>query len=929
MKDFLIINIIFVVLKIKVTLRKVFNFQSCRLLIFFFLPKKKKKIFFIPSMENSDFSSCSFETEVQEMPDESPSKAIPQTEAVLLENQRLQQMNSQLQDSINTIKTQLKDALDAVEKSKGVSQQIQVLRNQLQDTISQKELIQKQLTSKTDNDQDVQRIKSELAKVTQDRDDLAQTLLEKENLITKLKKEKQSFKSADAEKTQLIDLLSQSVQKEKANRKKQKKKLIQTTDELLVYKNKADQMDLLNQQTEEEKKRLIAEIDDLKFKMESQTAIINEQKVTISTQESEIIKKNNALNSVQKLLANQKQEFVMYEQQRNIYSNLLAKMNKLAILSDSVIENLQNELTTLKNQNEAKQAKKEIASLNQTSILDLKLPFNDELREQCDKFMKLPQYDPSQRLQLVLNEVGKQLQDKEKECADLNKKIEQINYQHKHGSGDEYKYKQITHALLKDLKNIAVTETKIAASSLCQNDQQFIQFVSQESAKIDPLYAEDVKKDPLFIPDDFFSMEDAAKKKEIIENIVGDDKTTGALFTAQFLTNIVLRKQLSEVFGPLNQYEELSKLSLAHGEDIVDLPEIVKSQREQIEKLKDVRKKMHETIKKLQALRAEDQKRDNDQKTQISTLQLQLDSLQRDNDVLKMRAQVLQNEMALKQENAKDATDALKQETINQQIISLNKDLERKNKENQELSKVIKDLEKSVSDNVLSQQKHTKKIEENYQKQIKDLQQAYSDVVTKSQEKRKQAKKNILSLKAQYEESLQQITQNYEDIRKTLDDNIKDLTQKLADSRDANQRMQDSLKSLELKNEQMEKLNQSYIEKEKESDAELIKIKSEFTKEKQMLQAKLTTTQFNAETQIHDKVRAAELKCNARVNSIINTMLDTLGDFYNVDDTSLSEENIPQLLNHAKEDLERLRYFQMENILNPTKNLQNQEKAKQ
>ena len=881
-------------------------------------------------MENSDFSSCSFETEVQEMPDESPSKAIPQTEAVLLENQRLQQMNSQLQESINTIKNQLKDALDAVEKSKGVSQQIQILRNQLQDTISQKELIQKQLTSKADNDEDIQRIKSDLAKVSQDRDDLAQTLLEKENLITKLKKEKQSFKSADVEKTQLIELLSQSVQKEKANRKKQKKKLIQTTDEMLVYKNKADQMDLLNQQAEEEKKRLIAEIDDLKFKMESQTAIINEQKVTISTQESEIMKKNNALSSVQKLLANQKQEFAMYEQQRNVYSNLLAKMNKLAILSDSVIESLQNELTTVKNQNEGKQTKKEIASLNQTNILDLKLPFDDELREQCDKFMKLPQYDPSQRLQLVLNEVGKQLEEKEKECADLKKKIEQINYQHKHGSGDEYKYKQITYALLKDLKNIAVTETKIAASSLCQNDQQFIQFVSQESAKIDPLYAEEVKKDPLFIPDNFFSMDDAAKKKEIIENIVGDDKTTGALFTAQFLTNIILRKQLSEVFGPLNQYEELSKLSLAHGEDIVDLPEIVKSQKEQIEKLKDVRKKMHDTIKKLQALRADDQKRDNDQKTQISTLQLQLDSLQRDNDVLKMRAQVLQNEMALKQENAgKDPTDALKQETINQQIVSLNKDLERKNKENQELSKVIKDLEKSVSENVLSQQKHTKKIEENYQKQIKDLQQAYSDIVTKSQEKRKQAKKNILSLKSQYEESLQQITQNYEDIRKTLDDNIKDLTQKLSDSRDANQRMQDSIKNLELKYEQMEKLNQSYIEKEKESDAEMIKIKSEFTKEKQMLQAKLTTTQFNAESQIHDKVRAVELKCNARVNAIINTMLDTLGDFYNVDDGSLSEENIPQLLNHAKEDLERLRYFQMENILNPTKNLQNQEKGKQ
>ena len=879
-------------------------------------------------MENSDFSSCSFDTEVQEMPDDSPSKSIPQTEAVLLENKRLQQMNSQLQESINTIKNQLKDALDAVEKSKGVSQQIQILRNQLQDTINQKEQIQKQLTTKTDNDADSQQVKSDLLKITQERDDLAQTLIEKENLISKLKKEKASFKTADVEKTQLIELLSTSIQKEKSNRKKQKKKLIQTTDELLIYRNKSDQNELLIQQAEEEKKRLMTEIEDLKFKVASQSATINEQKITISTQESEIMKKNNALNSIQKLLTNQKQEFIMYEQQRNTYSNLLAKMNKLAILSDTAVESLQEQLSQIKSQNEAKQAKKELSIINQADIMNLKLPFDETLTSQCENIMKMPQYDPIQRLQLVLNELGKKLQENESEKAELLKKIEQNSYQQTRGGNDEYKYKQIISALLKELKNMAITETKISSSSLCQNDHQFIEFVSQQSAKIDPMFAENVKNDPLFITDDFFTSEDVDKKKEIISNIIGNDSTTSALFTAQFLCNVLLRKQLSEVFGPLNQYEELSKLSLAHGEDIVDLPELVKSQKEQIEKLKDVRKKMHETIKKLQTMRTEDSKRDNEQRTQISSLQLQLDSLQRDNDVLKMRTQVLQNEIALKQENApKGSNDSLKQESINQQIIALNKDLERKTKENQDLSKVIKDLEKTVSENVLSQQKHTKKIEENYQKKIQDLQQAYSDVVTKFQDKRKQAKKNILSLKTQYEDSLQQITQNYEDIRRTLDDNIKDLTQKLADSRERNEKMQDSIKNLELKYDQLEKLNASYIEKEKETDAEMIKIKSEFTKEKQMLQAKLTTTQFNAESQIHDKVRAAEIKCNARVNNIITTMLDTIGDFYGVDDGSLTEENISELLNHAKEDLERLRYFQMENI-NPGGKNQTQEQDK-
>ena len=869
-------------------------------------------------MDNSDFSSCSFETEVQIPNEEIHERKGKASEAVILENQRLQEMNKQLQDNIGAIKTQLKDALDAVGKSTNVSQQIQNLRDQLQETLAQKEQLQKQLNEKESDTTNNQKLNEEISKLNNDREIIAQTLIEKESLINKLKKEKQAFKAADVEKTQLIELLSETVQKEKNTKRKQKKQIIALSEELESQKQLLDQTTAQLHQSQDANKKLQNEAEEIKAQLVELTSSYNSAKETINAQETTISQTNNALNSLQKFLIDQKDEFEMFDQQRNSFSTLLAKMNKLTITQQEVIEKLQNENAQLK-ANQAKPVKRELNALNQTNILQLTMPFDEPIKSSCEKILMLPQYNPGQRLQLILNELSSKIKEYKKENNEYKEKIETLEKQISSVDEDESKFKQVTIALLNELKNIAVTETKIGASESYENDPQFISFVSQQCQKIDPMLANEVTNDPLFVSSDFFSNEDVQAKIKIIQKIIDDDKTIGAIFISQFLVNVVLRNQLKKVVGSLNQYEELSKLSIAHGEDIVDLPEIVKSQKEQIEKLNESRKKMHETIKKFQNARAEELKKDNEQRTQIVNLQLQLDSVERDNEVLKMKIQVLQNEIAIKSQAVVETReiniDTSKEEQMKKQIDSLTTELSKKTEENKELTKTIKNMQKTINDNNAAQQKRSRKVEENHQKQIQELEFSLSSLIEKSQEKKKQVKKNTAALKQQYEESIKQMTNEIEELKKSNEENINELNNKCTESKAENQKLQESVKSLELKCNQMQSIIDDNEQNKKEMEMEMTNLKAAFNKEKQMLQAKLTTSQFNAETQIHERVKSTERKYTERVNAIISSLISTIGEFYEVDESSINEENAHQLLQHAKEDLEKLKYFQTENLM--------------
>ena len=868
-------------------------------------------------MEKGEFSSASFDTEFVDIPSEAQSKPVQGDENLVLENQRLQQVNKQLQETINVLKDQLKDALVSADKSKQFIQQIQTLKEQLQEALHQKEILErKNEESSFLNTSSSGKMLADIDAMTREKTSLEQRNKELENTVQKLKKEKSAFKKADVEKTQMIDLLTETIQKDKISKKKQKKNLIEVMDENIVLKNKVDQLTLVCQQNADEKTRQNREMEDLQAQIDKLSLTNDELKRQIAMQNADFANKDSAISDLLKELQDMKEEFALYEKQRSDFSLCLTKMNKLSVTSESYIQKLLKEKQQLELQLEGKPQAKTVAhTLNQANILDLNFPFHGDIKNTCEEIIKLPQYEPIQRLQLIFNELAKQVATFEDDALKLRKENDELKEELKHDDVVESKYKQILFAFFRDLKNIAVTEVQISQNDMCSADQKFINFVTQKAAEIDPLFKDDIRQDPLFIPDDFFSTTDVKKQKSIIESIIGTNSTVSALFTAQFLANSLIRKQLETTTGPLNQYEELSKLSLAHGADIADLPNIVQSQKEEIEKLKETKKNMHIVIKKLQASKTDLAKKDIDQRTQISSLQLKNDTLARDNDVLKMKIQVLSNEIMLKSNEALNPKQGkADEEKFTEKIAQLENELDKKNKENIEMSKSISSLQRSITETVTSQQRNAKKLEDSYQQKLIDLQEAYTELQQKANDKRKQTKKNVAALKNQYESALTQITNNYEEIKKTLEENINSLNAKLASSRNEIQHLNEALKTSECKCDQVTKINTNLTEKSRQIEQEISKIKAEFNKEKQILQSKLTTTTFNAESQLHDSLQALEEKYLARITKILTSAHETIGSFYGISEEELTEESLPQVLLHARDDLDKLRFFQKENL---------------
>ena len=75
-----------------------------------------------------------------------------------------------------------------------------------------------------------------------------------------------------------------------------------------------------------------------------------------------------------------------------------------------------------------RQAQKSSVSFSKQDLADLKLPFEGEFGDDCEKIMKLPQYQPLQRIQLILNESAKRINECEtelNETREMNEKMSQ------------------------------------------------------------------------------------------------------------------------------------------------------------------------------------------------------------------------------------------------------------------------------------------------------------------------------------------------------------------------------------------------------------------------------------------------------------------------------------------------------------------------
>ena len=880
-------------------------------------------------MDDLDLSSCSFLTEVDENQQE-PQISQADYQNLVLQKDRLQEVNNQLQSSLDNLKAQLKEALEAVASTKGFSEQVQVLKGQLADANEKREKLQQDLKLAAENGENSNsKYLQEINTLRTERDALAEEIEVQNEQRNKLKQDKQALRAALEEKQVALENAIEDISKYKQQKKKLQQKQNISIAAMKEMQNKIDQLTVQVEKDQNEKTTQQQEIDELKLQIGDITQSNTDLKNEIQSIKGELEARNNANQALEAQFNAQREEMEAMTREKQKIITLLHKMSAAFSASEIKIESLQKENSLLMNKQAQKQTQRNASLMSRTDILDLKIPFEGELGDDCEKIMKLPQYQPIQRIQLILNESAKRLHETETEMKSIKDQHDSTVKQLEESNEESQKYIQILYALLKDLKELSLNEQNISKVADCNVDQHFINYVTEKCAQIDPTIREKVLSHPHFISSDFFFTDDVTKRKKEIQSIADQNDTTFAILTAQFIANTILHKQLDTLLAqkdvfPTPKVEEQeqpiadeqaqnsqSAASSANASGIAaNHPEL----QEKLIKTTKYAKQLKQQIKKAQQTQMELQKADSEQKTKIAQLQIQNDDLKNELDVANMKLQVALNEAA-KGENSisgiatqiKDSLENQKQQDISATLS----ELQRKNEECEQLNILLKKAQASFDQAIQTKTKQYKKQEEILKREIYSLTEQVDDLTQQIALKKKQQKKKD-KINAQHQEAaIQELQANYEETKTSLNNTIETLKEKAQQAREMSQKLMTQIAECEQKNQQLSSENAQYIAGQKKIQVELASMKQQINKERQHLQGQLSAQMMAYEAKLQKTTKDANDQADKRVQDILDIAQNTLGVAYGLEDVD-NEEVFKQLVSMVKSDLDKLHYFQSE-----------------
>ena len=866
-------------------------------------------------MEELNMSSCSFMSEGDEKSSAESDRLV--TAESNADKAHLQEVNRHLQATIDTLKQQLKEAMDATSAINGMNDTISQLRSELADSREKEKQLTKEIRRIQEEGEEAQeKFNEQVLALNQQVEAANQKAAAECEKATKIKKEKRELKAELDEKSSGLENIAIELKDVKTSKKKLRGKFIEAAERVQELENENQKLKSKIQDSENVANTLTQDIESLKVELSTVESGKQECESTISQLKKEVEKKNGIISTFEEQFESQRNEMEECTTERQNILLLVQKMHSALSAAENKVDAVKKENNDLKTKLAKADKKTNIFSGGDFSTLTI--PFEGDIGQKADFYMKLPQYQPVQRLQLVLNEAAKHMKEvedelalKEEECAELHNQLDQA-------VSGQTPYCQILDTLLKELKDISVKEAQINNANLCRVDTDFIEYMAEKSAELEPLIRDELLKDPRFIPSDFFTTTDVNKKIEYIKEIIKCSDVSYTIFTAQFLTNQLLINQLNALMGPLGKMEEISRLDVVGG-DFNDIPNLLKSLQDKINRLKKTRSQLHALLKREKETSNNLAKSENDLKTRCAQLQVTNDSLQSEVDVLKVKYQVASNELLLKsnEENLNQFANHLRDDLDEQQLEAKQKtdkleaELEQKTKECCELSELIKKLQVTLQESTKKQNKRYQKTEDALKSQISEMQQEIEILNKQLVQKRKLAKRNERSLREQYDASIQEISQHYEESKASLLKTIEDLKQKAAEAREMTKKLQQNCTESEDKNAKLTNENSDLIAEKKNLNAQLMSIKQQVQKDKQHLQAQLAGQMMACESKVQTATQEVKAQEEKRYNALLEIVGNSLGAYYGVDD-DFNEDVLKQVVSHAKEDLERLQYFQKE-----------------
>lgn len=867
-------------------------------------------------MDEIEISSCSFSDDLDDTLIDQPMED-PDIQNLQLENSRLLEINTQLQSSIEGLKNQLNEALNAVNATKSISTQLQALKSQLSDANAKNAQLTQQINEITaDGADSLNKTLQQVTALESERDQLnteVQTLTEQRN---RLRSDKQALKMELDEKSIAIEGLYDKLEKSKDYKKKLQAKITEFAITVSLLQEQIDKSNSTAQQDENEKSNLKQDIDTFKIKIGEQNKTIEDLKSDINSLKQEIATKDAAIAQIEEQYENQSVEIENMTKEKQKIILLLQKQSSALSAAEIRIESLQKENQMMSVKNQQKNAR----SCTNADILELKIPFEGEIGTNCENMLKQTQFQPVQRVQMVLNDTASYIAHLEEELCNIKKNHDVALKEIENAIDNSELWRQIVDAISSDMKQLIINGS--LDSDKITNDE-FVDYITKKCSEIDPLIKERVMGDQHFISNDFFFSDDITKKKIEIQTISDQSATSFAILTAQFLSNCALRQQISKLQQQSNANaqevverslptQDVSNAVSAYDDGQMTFQEL----QEKLNKASKTANALKNQLRKSQNAQMELQKADHEQKQQIAQLQIQNDNLKSELDVLNMKLQVAQNDLINNsQQQNPEILEQMKEneEKLKNEIKKLQEDVRNKTEECSSLSMLLKKTQIEQTSALLSKNKQIKRQEESFKREIENLNDQIAAIAQESEDKKKRQRKKERQAEQQHQQQIKEMQQKYEADKQMLSQTIETLKEKSNSANSISQKVLEQMSQVEQQNQSLKSENSQLVSSMKKIQSEMTHIKNQVAKEKQQITGQMAAQNMVYEMKIQKAVKEANEAADVKVKKILEFVQKTLGGVYDMNE-ELNVEAFYHILELAKSDLDKLSYFQSEAI---------------
>jgi nucleoprotein TPR len=520
-----------------------------------------------------------------------------------LENHRLQEINRDLQSSIDSLKSQLKQALGASASVAKMAEQITILKNQLAEANRQKSDVNLKIP----------------ADGTPDRPQNA-------NLVKKIRKLKLEIKKLRTENESAQNTIQEQETEIKRTASKYNRRIQASMQATKAAEEKITILTAEKGAIQSENDSLRSDVEDLKRKLAALQSRRKESEATLLKFKQESNARESAWDNTSREMEIQSREISELQKDRSTLITVVQKLYALLCSTELKVE-------------EAAESKRDrprvLFPQAEFDIARLTFPFSGDLKAKCTQIASMSQYEPIQTVQMILNEASKTIckhTDRVKELEDAAKTEKTA------GSN----LTQVMTNFLRELQGFLNAEGQLKEKAFYDCDSGLCRFIAEKTAAFESLLGV------------ASSRIDRNFEATIREQLQPNEKAY-AIFLSQFTLNSLLAKQLKSASDSLLKQSEVEQIcNLLNCNSIDSFAEKFRGFQSKFAETQRNQKKLIQKIRSMSQSLMQNQQSENSHKLKVEKLQLQLDALQNECEVLRVQSEVSANELALAQDRCRD-----------------------------------------------------------------------------------------------------------------------------------------------------------------------------------------------------------------------------------------------------------------------------------